>query len=117
MQLPNNVKDILLNQKTIQLATASAEGAPNVCHIGCKQLREDGKIVLIDNYMKKTKANVLENPQVAILLRGEKGAYQLKGTGEYVDEGEAYDAAYQWFRAMTDKYPAKGADHRGDRGV
>ncbi len=109
MQLPSNVKDILLNQKTIQLATASADGIPNVCHIGCKQLREDGKIVLIDNYMKKTKANVLENPQVAILLRGEGASYQLKGTCVYVDEGEDYDAAYQWFRTLTDKHPAKGA--------
>ncbi len=80
-----------------------------MCHIGCKQLREDGRIVLIDNYVNKTKANVLENPQVAVLLRGGKESYQLKGTCEYVDKGEAYDAAYQWFRSMTDKHPAKGA--------
>jgi predicted pyridoxine 5'-phosphate oxidase superfamily flavin-nucleotide-binding protein len=109
MQLSNKIKDIFVEQKTIQLGTASAEGVPNVCHIGCKYLSEDGKLIIIDNYMKKTRANVLENPHAAILLRGEKGSYQLKGICAYVDEGEEYEAARKWMKARGDKYPAKGA--------
>jgi uncharacterized protein len=109
MQLSNKIKDIFVEQKTIQLATASAEGVPNVCHIGCKYLREDGKLIIIDNYMKKTRSNVLENPHVSVLLRDENGSYQLKGTCAYVDEGEAYEVARKWMKAKGDKYPAKGA--------
>ncbi len=109
MELQGNVKDLLVEEKTIQLGTASAEGIPNVCHIGAKFLREDGKFVIVDNYMKKTKANVLENPRVCILLRREKESYQLKGVCRYVDEGEVYEEAKAWMKVKGEKYPAKGA--------
>jgi len=108
MLLQGKIKDIFNDSKRIQLGTASAAGVPNVCHIGCKMIREDGKIVIIDNYMNKTKANVLENPNVAILMMTEE-AYQIKGVCTYVDEGEEYEAARQWMMAKSDKYPAKGA--------
>ncbi len=108
MNLQGKIKDIFNDSKRIQLGTASAEGVPNVCHIGCKMIREDGKIVIIDNFMNKTKANVLENPNVAILMMGEE-AYQVKGLCTYVEEGDEYEAARQWMKAKGDKYPAKGA--------
>jgi len=107
--LQGNVKDLLVEEKTIQLGTASAQGVPNVCHIGCKYIREDGKVVIVDNYMKKTRANVLENQQVSILLRREKESYQLKGVCRYVDEGEEYEEAKAWMKVKGEKYPAKGA--------
>ena len=91
------------------MATASKEGIPNISFIGAKYLQEDGIIVIIDNYMKKTLKNILENPKVAILVRKEKEAFQLKGTCEYFNEGPRYEEARKWMKAKGDKYPAKGA--------
>jgi len=109
LNLQGKIKDLFIEQSTIQLGTASKEGIPNVCHIGCKYLRGDGRLVIIDNYMKKTRANVLANPHVAILLRGEHESYQLKGVCRYVDKGEEYDAAKAWMKAINARRPAKGA--------
>ena len=108
MQLQGKIKTIFNESRRVQLGTASAEGVPNVCHIGCKFTREDGKLIMIDNFMNKTKANVLENNKVAILMMDED-AYQIKGLCTYVDEGEEYEAAKAWMKAKSVKFPAKGA--------
>lgn len=109
MRLPENVKEIFVNEKCHQLGTCSKDGMPNICSIGAKYLRDDGKIVVVDNYMLKTKTNVLENPNVSILIRREKASYQLKGQCTYVTEGELYEEARAWMKAIGEKYPAKGA--------
>ena len=109
MELPTEVKDIFENETCHQLATASLTGEPNISNIGGKYLMNDGTIVVIDNFMKKTKKNVLENQKVAILIRREKRSFQIKGTCKYLNEGEEYVIARDWMKVKGDKYPAKGA--------
>jgi predicted pyridoxine 5'-phosphate oxidase superfamily flavin-nucleotide-binding protein len=109
MLLPDNVKEIFVNEKCHQLATCSKDGIPNVCYVGAKFLSDDGKIVIVDNYMLKTRANILENPKVSLLMLREGEAYQLKGHCTYVTEGDRYEEARKWMKARGEKYPAKGA--------
>ena len=109
MELTGDVKDIFENVMCHQMATSSLDGVVNISNIGAKYLREDGAIVVVDNYMKKTKDNVIANPRVAILVRREKLSFQIKGTCRYVDEGPEYEAARSWMKAKAEKYPAKGA--------
>ena len=109
MELKERVKEIFINEPYHQLATASKNGTPNICNIGAKYLRDDGKIVVIDNFMKKTYANLQENSEISILVRREKESYQIKGIARYLNTGDEYDEAYKWMKAKGDKYPAKGA--------
>ena len=109
MRMLGEVKEIFEGEKYHQLATSSKDGVPNVCTFGAKYLHDDGTIVIVDNYFDKTLKNILANPQVAIVIRREKTAYQLKGTCKYVTEGAEYEKARQWMKAKGDKYPAKGA--------
>jgi predicted pyridoxine 5'-phosphate oxidase superfamily flavin-nucleotide-binding protein len=109
MELTGEIREIFENEPYHQLSTASFEGAPNVSNIGCKYIREDGAIVIVDNFMKKTKENVIANPRVAILIRKDKISYQIKGSCKYLTEGSEYDQARKWMKAKGDKYPAKGA--------
>ena len=109
MSLPKEVTEIFVNEKYHQFATSSINGAPNICNIGAKYLRDDDKIVIVDNFMNKTIANIKENPEVAILIRREKVSYQIKGTGRYLISGAEYDDAYRWMKSKDSKYPAKGA--------
>lgn len=109
MLLKNEVAEIFENEAYHQFATSSPDGKPNICNIGGKFIRDDGKIVIVDNFMKKTIANLKENPEIAILIRREKESYQIKGTARYLTSGEEYDQAYKWIKAKGDKYPAKGA--------
>lgn len=109
MKIPKEIKELFENEKYHQLATASVNGVPNVSTIGGKYVRDDETIVIVDNYMNKTLENVLSNPFVAILVRKEKIAYQIKGKCRYVNEGTDYEEARKWMKSKGDKYPAKGA--------
>ncbi len=109
MTLTKEVEEIFVNEKYHQLATSSNEGVPNICNIGGKYIRDDGKIIVVDNFMNKTIKNITFNPQVSILIRREKESYQIKGTSEYLTEGDEYKEAYKWMKSKGDKYPAKGA--------
>ncbi len=53
MFLKKEVADIFENEPYHQFATASNDGKPNICNIGAKFIRDDGKIVIVDNFMKK----------------------------------------------------------------
>jgi hypothetical protein len=109
MKIPEKVKDILVNEPVHQLATSSVAGVPNVSNIGAKYLLDDETIIVVDNYMKKTLSNILENPVVAILIRRGSESYQLKGKCRYLESGPIYSKAKNWMKSISEKYPAKGA--------
>ncbi|MDD5090037.1 MAG: pyridoxamine 5'-phosphate oxidase family protein [Candidatus Wallbacteria bacterium] len=109
MQLPEIVKAVFESETFISMATCSADGRPNICNVGGKFLRSDGKIIVVDNYMDKTLKNILENNEVALLVRKDRESYQIKGTARYVTSGAEYDEAYKWMKAVGEKYPVKGA--------
>lgn len=109
MKMPQKVKDIFNNEPVHQLATSSRAGVPNVCSVGAKYLLDDETIIIVDNYFKKTLANILENPVVAILVRSGKESFQIKGRCRYVTSGPVYEQARKWMKEKKDTYPAKGA--------
>lgn len=109
MILKKEIAEIFEQEQLHQFATASRDGIPNICTIGAKYIREDGKIVVIDNYFNKTLSNLKENAEVSILIRRVKESYQIKGTAVYVSEGKEYEEAYKWMKAINEKYPARGA--------
>ncbi len=104
------VNDHQAGPKYFALATSSAAGVPNVVPIGFLWV-EDGEIRVVDNYFRKTLANVLENPVASIYAMGGKDGkqcIQIKGRTVYQTEGPEYEAAYARAKAKSDKYPAKG---------
>lgn len=109
MRIPKKVKDIFTNEPIHQLATSSIAGIPNVASVGAVYLLDDETILVVDNYMKKTLANIVENPQVAFLIRSGKESYQIKGRCEYLTSGLLYEEAKKWMKLKGEKYPAKGA--------
>ena len=76
----------------------------NVVPIHYKHVTEDGNIVMVDNYMLKTKANVLANGLATVSAYGKDSeGYQVKGKAVYLSEGELFDKC----AAMFD-IPVKG---------
>ncbi len=108
MKMPKKVKEIFNNELVHQLATLSNTGIPNISNIGAKYLLDDETIMVVDNYMKKTLSNIIENPAVAILVRSGKESYQIKGRCSYLKSGPIYEEAKKWMKSIGTKYPAKG---------
>ena len=94
------------------LATC-ADGEPNVVPVAFKDVTEDGKLVVGDVFLETTLKNIQVNDgRIAISAYDAQTleGYQIKGTAEYVTEGEVVDT----FKAMVEKMfngaaTAKGA--------
>ena len=94
------------------LATC-ADGEPNVVPVAFKDVTEDGKLVVGDVFLETTLKNIQANGgKIAISAYDAESleGYQIKGTAEYVTEGEVVDT----FKEMVEKMfngaaTAKGA--------
>ncbi len=94
------------------LATCS-DGEPNVVPVAFKDVTDDGKLVVGDVFLETTLKNIKANAgKIAISAYDAQSleGYQIKGTAEYVTEGELVNT----FKAMVEKMfngaaTAKGA--------
>lgn len=92
------------------LATATKEGVPNVVPIGFARPVDEKTILLVDNYMKKTRENLENNPKASLVPRDTTACpYQFKGTVEIHISGKIFDEAVDWARSVMSKLPAKAA--------
>lgn len=109
--LNENVKKVLA-ESMWDLATC-ADNEPNVVPVAFKDVTADGKLVVGDVFLETTLKNLQANGgKIAISAYDAKSleGYQIKGTAEYVTEGEVVTT----FKNMVEKIfngaaTAKGA--------
>jgi len=95
-----------IERATIAVATCDKGGNPNNIPIMFAKVK-DNKIIITNNYMGKTKENILENSKVALVFwKGEAG-YKIKGKADYYDYGEYLN----FVKSLKENkgLPAKGA--------
>lgn len=93
------------------VATAAADGTPNVVPMGACRLADDETIWIADVLMKQTLLNVKENPKIAIYVWGPEieGCIQIKGDVEIKTEGPEVDEMNQILhRDLGEEVDAKG---------
>ena len=108
--LTEEIKSAFSTVKVFPVATASKDGVPNVVPIGFVELVDDETIWIADNFMKKTLANVLENPKISIYLWSPetKGCFQVKGTVEVKTSGPEFEKMQETVWSKMAQAPAKG---------
>ena len=102
----------LLGSSMWDLATCSG-GEPNVVPVAFKNVTPDGKLVVGDVFLDTTLKNIAaNNGKIAISVYDAQSleGYQIKGTAQYVTEGEVVKT----FKTMVEKMfngaaTAKGA--------
>ena len=102
----------LLKESMWDLATC-ANGEPNVVPVAFKDILPDGRLAVGDVFLETTLQNLAaDNGKIAISVYDAKSleGYQIKGTAEYVTDGEIVAS----FKAMVEKMfngaaTAKGA--------
>ena len=110
VQLTDDLIEAFNAIRVIPFATAGKDGAPNVAPMAGKELADRETILVMDNFMQKTIANIRENPRAAIYLWGPgvKGCFQIHGDVTYVAEGEQFEAFRSRTLVRMPKAPAKG---------
>ncbi|MEN6611310.1 MAG: pyridoxamine 5'-phosphate oxidase family protein [Methanoregulaceae archaeon] len=108
-ELSGEMKEAFTKMKTFSIATASREGIPNVVPIAFVQVKNADTIWIADNFMKKTLANLKENPNISFFLWGPEihGCTQVKGTVSLVTSDTEFEEMKKWVHAKTPTLPAK----------
>ena len=106
-QLPKAVKDAIDNQDVFPVATCSQDGTPNVAYIKFLKVIDDETVLIADNYLNKTRDNILNNPKIAFVVRDEeKGSFQIKGAAKRLIDGPMYGEVQKW---VPEKFPKVAA--------
>ena len=111
MKIPSRVKKLFNEQDLVAFGTADRKGNPNVVPIHWKMILDDETILLLDNFMKKTKQNIQENKKVCVSFWNPEPeeAYKIKGTAEYYREGPIYEKAKEFMHLKRPEQTPKGA--------
>ena len=94
MKMSEEIKQ-MLDENLVYLATSTKEGKPNVVPIGLASAISDEELIIVDVMFNKTRANLENNPKVAISFTDVNRweSYQLKGTAKIYAEGDLFDKA------------------------
>jgi predicted pyridoxine 5'-phosphate oxidase superfamily flavin-nucleotide-binding protein len=112
-KIGNEIKNLLEEVPIWVLATADKNGVPNAVPIRYTKVLGDDRLMLVDNYMKKTLLNLRENRNVAISVwkrnksMGTIG-YQFKGIGTIETRGAYFDEGKQLVKRVNPKLNPKG---------
>jgi hypothetical protein len=110
MIISNEVKNLFEKQPLVAFSTADKQGNPNVVPIFWKKILDKERILLIDNFMKMSKKNLLENSNVCLAfwdLETEE-AYKIKGEAIYRIEGTIYEEGKKFIQLKNPERIPKG---------
>ena len=95
MYLNDNVREILEGN---MWSVATLGDTINVVPIHYKHVTEDGNLVVVDNFLRKTKENVLKTGVAAVsAFKPGVAGYQVKGKATYITEGELFEKCAAMF--------------------
>ena len=109
-KLTEEIKSFIAEREAF-IATASADGMPNIGAKGSTQVLDDEHIVFYELTGGRTWENLQVNPRVAIAVadRSTIKGYRLTGKAELVTEGELYDGAKKMAEMLKIPVPPKAA--------
>jgi predicted pyridoxine 5'-phosphate oxidase superfamily flavin-nucleotide-binding protein len=106
-KLTQEMKDLIESQRVCFVATADKSGRVNVSPKGSIYVVDDETLAFADLYSQKTRANLKENPNIALAvvdLKAFKG-YQFKGEAELLEEGNIYNDVVCYLQTLPMKLP------------
>jgi len=103
----------LIENNPVAFASKDKKGNIHCIAVAFVKVVSENQVLITDNYMKKTKENILENSQVALAVWNNKNwqkeciGYELKGIAKYYSKGK-------WYKRVKEipenkKEPCKGA--------
>ena len=101
-KMPQACQDLINNAYAAAFSTCSPDGVPNVVPVSMKQAVDDETVMVSDQYLRKTLANLQANPRAALSAWDDEGGFQVKGTVTYENEGPRYEAV----AAQVHEHPA-----------
>lgn len=108
-KLTTEMKETIKNTKVFAVATASREGTPNVAAIAFVKPISDDEFLIMDNFMLKTRDNLVKNPKIAMAAWADHSGYQFKGTARVETSGKIFDEGVAWVKSIVPPLSPKAA--------
>lgn len=105
--MDSHVEQFLLQAKSKALGTISKDGVCNVVPVSTIKI-VTGKIILVNYFMDKTLANILENNHVTLVAWSDMYGYQVKGVAEYKTSGNWFNEIVVWVKEILPERIVKG---------
>ncbi|MBA3030275.1 MAG: pyridoxamine 5'-phosphate oxidase family protein [Proteobacteria bacterium] len=108
-QMTERMMELLNKVPAAVLVTATADGTPNAVPVGAKKIIDSETILISDQFLNKTLANIKANPKVAVTFWEGHEGYQIKGTVTIETTGKRYEETAKWIEEMGNKagFPLK----------
>ena len=108
-KMTKRMKELFEKVEVVVLGTSTPDGTPNTVPVGSKKILDDETVLISNQFLNKTLANMKSNPKVsAAFWEGAEG-YQLKGTVSIETSGERYEETARWIKELGNKigFPLK----------
>lgn len=79
-KMTRRMKELFEKLEVVVLGTSTPNGIPNTVPIGAKKIIDDETVLISDQFLNKTLANINSNPKVSVTYWEGNEGYQLKGT-------------------------------------
>ncbi len=108
-KMTDRMKELFNKVGAVALGTTTSAGIPNVVPVGAKKIIDDETILISDQFLNKTLANMKSNPKVSVTYWEGHEGYQLKGTVTIETTGKRYEETAKWIEEMGAKagFPLK----------
>jgi predicted pyridoxine 5'-phosphate oxidase superfamily flavin-nucleotide-binding protein len=89
------------------VATAARDGTPNVSIKGSLRVLDDEHLLFADIFSLKTRANLKDNPRVAIMVYDAEThrGYAFKGKTEQLESGPVFDQTVEAIKKAMPQLP------------
>ncbi len=109
MAMNEDMMDAIEKDNVVFLSTCSND-QPNVFPIGFARPLDDEKILLVYNFIKKSREYLENNPRASLVIRdASKCPYQFKGSVEIISSGVLFDEAVDCSSCVMSKLSPKAA--------
>lgn len=107
-KINDEMRTLLKETDVWVLATADRNGIPNAVPILFAKLMGNDRLLLVDNFMKKTVDNIVVNTNVAVSVWKDKTGYQFKGKAKIETSGANFEAGEKMVKAINLELTPKG---------
>lgn len=108
-QMTERIQEMFTKAPAVLLCTSTTDGTPNAVPVGAKKIIDSETILISDQFLNKTLANMKSNPKVAVTFWEGHEGYQLKGTVTIETSGQRFEETAKWIEELGNQvgFPLK----------
>jgi len=109
VKVPEDIREIFTKQAAIPMSTTDKKGSPNVIYVLMWWWKDDETMVVVDNFLNKTRKNLEENPKASfVCFNQEKGkSFQIKCSTKIETSGSLYEMGNKKAKEWKPPLPGK----------